>query len=294
MDSKDQKDAGKPRIYRAAAMLGRKLHALYIQLSEVYAFSVDEKRGEAYLEEEVLANTSYLAPELAQLNNLTNTVRLTSQSSIELPPGVTIIIGKSGSGKTKLAMAHMTVPNENVAYLRYGEPLDKRFVDAMMSVEQNGKVVASGMSLCNFEVDVANAIANFMVGDGTDVLIVDSLRSLFYSSGGATGKGGVNMSLFAQISFLDVIVGQRGKSLVLVINPLTDDQASYDAILEVAKGSVSALIDVKSPTSIRFTSRYEDRDYKSYQLPESAVVDRNTERLSAPSVSRASIGNIAR
>lgn len=247
---------------RSMRMLTRNIPELAIKLSRVYEFDVGEQ-GPVLSSAKVGADTSYLASAQAQLVDITNEISLAPRFKLQLPPGVTIIIGRSGSGKTKLALERMTALNESVIYARHGEPLDQRFVKALMNNPE-----ASGIMLLPFEVDVANAIAGFLFQDGSDVMIIDSLRYLFYAGGGATGKGGVNMTLFADISYLDVVANQRGKSLVVIINPLTDDDSSYKSIIEAAKGSVSALIDVISTTSIRYTSRYEERDFRSIALPE--------------------------
>lgn len=247
---------------RSVRMLNRNIPELAIKLSRVYEFDIGTD-GPILSSAKIGADTSYLAQSQVMLVDVTNEIVLAPRFKLQLPPGVTIIIGRSGSGKTKLALERMTALNENVLYARHGEPLDHRFVQALMN-----DPAKSGIMLLPFEVDVANAIAGFLFQEGSDVMIVDSLRYLFYAGGGATGKGGVNMTLFADISYLDVVANQRGKSLVVIINPLTDDDASYKSIIEAAKGSVSALIDVTSTTNIRYTSRYEERDFRSITLPD--------------------------
>lgn len=273
----------------ASRMLSKKLPDLAIKLSRVYEFNINGENV-TLVADPVVADTSYLAEQHQTLVDVTNEIALSKKHSIELPPGVTIIIGKSGSGKTKLALERMTALNDNVIYARHGEPLDRYFVKDLMK-----DATSSGQMLLPFEVDVANAIAGFLFQEGSDVLIIDSLRYLFYAGGGATGKGGVNMTLFADISYLDVVANQRGKSLVVIINPLTDDDASYKSIIEAAKGSVSALIDVQSTTSIRYTSRYEERDFKSMALPE---ITRDSEgakqRTKADSVRSISLNQYAK
>lgn len=258
---------------RSMRMLTRNIPDLAIKLSRVYEFDVSEE-GPTLSSAKVGADTSYLANKHAHLVDVTNEIILAPRFKLQLPPGVTIIIGRSGSGKTKLALERMTALNENVIYARHGEPLDQRFVQSLMNDPEK-----SGIMLLPFEVDVASAIAGFLFQDGSDVMIVDSLRYLFYAGGGATGKGGVNMTLFADISYLDVVANQRGKSLVVIINPLTDDDASYKSIIEAAKGSVSALIDVTSVTNIRYTSRYEERDFRSISLPELAKTGTNDTQI---------------
>lgn len=258
---------------RSVRMLTKSIPELAIKLGRVYEFDVGAE-GPTLSSAKVGADTSYLATDKSMLVDVSNEVKLSPKHKLELPPGVTIIIGRSGSGKTKLALERLTALNDGVIYARHGEPLDKRFVRLLMGTPEQ-----DGVMLLSFEVDVANAIAGFLFQDGSDVMIIDSLRYLFYAGGGATGKGGVNMTLFSDISYLDVVANQRGKSLVVIINPLTDDDASYKSIIEAAKGSVSALIDVVSTTAIRYTSRYEEREFRSIALPELSNSSSNTKQV---------------
>lgn len=273
---------------RNARMLTKNLPELAIKLSRIFEYELSNGRPEL-VDAKAVADVSYIAETHQTLNDVPNVVKLSPKHNIELPPGVTMIIGKSGSGKTKLALERMTALNPNVFYVRYGEPLDRRFVQQLLL-----DPTVSRVDLLPFEVDVATGIAEFLFSDQAEVLIIDSLRYLFYAGGGSTGKGGVNMTLFADISFLDNVANLRGKSLVVIINPLTDDDASYKAIVEAAKGSVSALIDVQSPTSIRMTSRYEERDFRSISLPEGTNISQAAQTLSARSETAVSLKNYTR
>lgn len=273
---------------RSSKMLARKLPSLAIKLSRIFEFDIAGDKAKL-VTNPAIADVSYLAKEHELLTHVTNQITLSPRHKIELPPGVTIIIGRSGSGKTKLALERMTEMNDSVVYARHGEPLDRRFVEKLSSSADR-----DGIMLLPFEVDVATTIARFLFQDGSDVLIIDSLRYLFYAGGGATGKGGVNMTLFADISYLDVVANLRGKSLVVIINPLTDDDASYKAIVEAAKGSVSALIDVQSTTSFRYTSRYDERDFKTITLPESAEAPMQKQQLKATSATTAHLSQVTR
>lgn len=277
-----------PEMTRAMRMLLKDLPPLAIQLSRVYQFNVKDQ-AVTPADGQTVADTSYLRSDLHQLfpGGFENTIKLTTRQQIELPPGVTIILGRSGSGKTKLAMGHMTALNDQVIYARHGEPLDKYFVAQLA-----GNPAEAGISLLPFEVDVAAMIGRFLFQDGSDVLIIDSLRHLVYAGGGATGKGGVNMTLFSNLSYLDVVVNLRGKSLIVVINPLTDDDAAYKSIVEAAAGSVSALIDVQSPTAIRYTSRYEDRGFRSISLPDTKELLEQPQRLGANSARKVQLSSI--
>lgn len=273
---------------RSASMLLKKMPQLAIKLSRVFEFNLVGGVPQ-FSTAKAVSDVSYIAEDQQILTDMTNELVLSTKHKIELPPGVTMIIGKSGSGKTKLALERMTALNKKVDYVRFGEPLDRRFVQLLTKSKDESRV-----DLLSHEVDVANAIAEFLMDDTRQVLIIDSLRYLFYAGGGATGKGGVNMTLFADISFLDNVANLRGKSLVVIINPLTDDDASYKSIIEAAKGSVSALIDVISTTSIRITSRYEERDFRTISLPEGLPSDSLKQHLNAPSATTASLRNYTR
>lgn len=273
---------------KSQLMLTKQLPDLAIKLGRVFEFDVNGSTA-TLSSSKTVADVSYLSEKHQFLTDVPTTLKLSPKHSIELPPGVTMIIGKSGSGKTKLALERMTALNPTVSYVRYGEPLDRRFVQQLTKTKELSRV-----DLLSFEVDVAAEIADFLFHEDKDALIIDSLRYLFYAGGGATGKGGVNMTLFADISFLDNVANLRGKSLVVIINPLTDDDASYRSIVEAAKGSVSALIDVQSTTSIRFTSRYEERDFRTISLPEGSGLSDAKQELVAKSATSASLRNYSR
>lgn len=231
---------------------------LAIKLSRVYEFD-SKPAGPTFRAVRPLHENSFLASSLHQWHDTGHRVPLSKKTSIELPPGVTIIMGRAGSGKTKLALGRMAT-GDAASYIRFGEPLDKYF-----AVSQ-----AAGVALfAQSEVALANVIANFLFADETHVLIVDSLRYLMFGGSGATGKGGVNMTLFSDLSFLDTVAATRGKSLVIVINPMTDSAEAYSQLLEVAAGSVAAIVDVQRVDSVRFSSRYTDRAWSTYQLPDS-------------------------
>lgn len=291
MDEQPKKDE---RSERYRQLLARKNPELAIKLGRIYEFGItgsgDNVRA-ALKPGAALADNSYISATLGSPSfNTSHRVRVSNRTDIELPPGVTIVLGRSGSGKTKFTLNNLTLKNDNVMYARFGEPLDYRFVEHMATNPES-----KGISLLDFEVDVASRIASFLFEDGSDVLIVDSLRYLVYAGGGATGKGGVNMTLFADISFLDIVASRRGKSLVVVINPLSDDDDAYKQIIEAAKGSVSGLIDMVSPSSFRFTSRYQERDFKSYSIPEERDdKDRGDQKLVARSETTVSLKSIIR
>jgi hypothetical protein len=185
-------------------------------------------------------------------------------STLEIPVGVTVLLGKAATGKTLLAYEHLfaqAVAGQicTAQYIRHREPGN----DAYFSRVKDGNVKKA-----IFEQELALALAhNLLSEDGAELTIIDSLRYLFYSaSGGATGKGGVNMTLFAALSDLDEVATSLQRRLIVIINPMSDDDTAFDAYVEAANGAVSAVIRMEDYRSLRMTSRYAStRNWINYQ-----------------------------
>lgn len=191
--------------------------------------------------------------------------------SIGLPIGVTIVIGKAGSGKTRFAFDHLFMATAardplSVKFIKFFEPSDSRVVH---------KSVAPAYVEPDFEHLLATEIVESLLSDSTDLTIVDSLRYLFYSStSGATGKGGVNMALFMDLTLLDLLFARFNKRLVVLVNPLTDEDAAFSFYREAAVGSVSAVLSMESPTNASYTNRYlPDRSMSRLTFPSKAFAD---------------------
>lgn len=271
---------------KARLHVARAVPPLAIKLKNLYEFNVsDDERTASLIGDRPIVENSFLATKHHLSYDVGNEVRLTKNQTIHLPPGITGVLGRSGAGKSKLALGAINALNPRCAYVRYGEPLDKFFV-ALMDMDP----AEARAELLFFEADLAARIASFLFNDTEDVLLIDSLRYWVFASGGSTGKGGVNMSMFTELSFLDIVANLRGKSIVALINPLADDDVGYKFMLDVAKGSFSAVIDVQSPVSVRFSSRYDDRDYMSFRLPETPK-DSSPLTLKAKSQSTSSLTN---
>lgn len=194
--------------------------------------------------------------------------------NIDIPIGVTVILGKSGSGKTRFAFDHLftsaQVTGRNPLYVKMHEPGDE---DRMLAIAARGNLV-----IPDFEVFLANTLATELFSYRRDFIVIDSLRYLFYSSsGGATGKGGVNMSLFMDLTHLDVLATRLKQRVLVVINPMTDDPSAFDFYVEAAVGAVSGVIVMDSPTSARQTNRYAPtRDFIGFNVPGRSANDKST------------------
>lgn len=252
---------------------------LVIELSKSYFYELVEGNDDAPLLTLPLGIVSrdvmhsYMSPDWIQSSSQAArdvSISLTKAHSVELPAGLTIVMGKAGSGKTLLTLQRMTMLNEAVTYHRYAEPLDAGFTRA---ARENPNRV----ELLFTEQELANRIATLLIGGPAgEVMVIDSLRYWVFTPGGATGKGGVNMSLFTALTHLDILCTLLGKTLIVVLNPLTDDKAAYDQIVEVALGSCSGVIDVTSPTQISVNTRSNGRRWVNKSLGSlAAVVEKN-------------------
>lgn len=270
---------------------------LAIGLSRVYEF-VRRKDGELALTtsvDSVIPHSFYRPPEpvsnQAAQQPRTKAYKLTMNGSrtIELPVGVTLLLGRSGSGKTRLAFEHIFCSNKDsgaVTYVKAFEPGD----DVAMAT-----VGGSAIRIPALEIDLALDVMQFVVSAQTELLIIDSLRYLFYSSsGGGTGKGGVNMGLFMTLTHLDKVATDAGKRIIVVVNPLSDDEAAFSAYVEAGVGAVSGMIVMQDYQTAEQSSRYhQTRSFTQVKLPRRTSLDVTRETSHPSSVDMTSAGQQA-
>lgn len=215
----------------------------------------------------------------------------TKKFTLDLPLGVTVLLGKAGKGKTRLSFDHLfltTQANKDAApfYFQLFEPGDEDKVLKYASDEN--------CEIPDFEVSFASRLAEVMTQRDRELIIVDSLRYLFYSSsGGATGKGGVNMSLFMDITHLDRVARRLEKRVLLVVNPMSDDDVAFNYYTEAAIGAAAGVIVMESPTTGRISHRYaSSREFVNFAIPRQAATDsfvaRPRQEEVAPSVGASS------
>lgn len=195
----------------------------------------------------------------------------TGRVHVTLPVGVTVVLGKAGSGKTRFAFDHLFMATaardqSSVRFIKFFEPGDSRVIH---------ESVRASFVEHHFEHQLAASLVDNLLADGRELTIVDSLRYLFYSSGsGATGKGGVNMGLFMDLTLLDILFSEFNKRLVVLVNPLTDDEDAFAFYREAAVGSVSAVMTMETPTTATYTNRYmPDRAIMKLSFPSKAFAD---------------------
>lgn len=252
----------------------RKDVQLALKLSRTYEFSVPKKGIPDFFNEKPIVHHSWttrsrtVAPELRSKR-----YPLTRDNNfgIDLPLGVTAVLGRSGAGKSRLTFDHLFVTNNHVAnktvkYIKMFEPGDD---ERVLNVSKTNAMIPM------FEAELAADLAALLFDQHTEVIIIDSLRYLFYSSaGGATGKGGVNMSLFMDLTHLDSVATALGKRVVVVINPMTDDEAAFNFYVEAAAGAVSGVVVMKDFVTATMTQRYAPtREPIAFKVPKTSILD---------------------
>lgn len=161
-----------------------------------------------------------------------------------LAPGLTLVSGRTGIGKTLMIQALVRASDGLLAYINLLEPFNN-------ADEVNANPVA-------YDLREAIELAAVSIAMG-HVPVIDSLRILTYTASGATGKRGINMGMFGYLTALNNALAQAGASMVAVINPLLDEQEDYDAFISNCRSSVVSVIEVTS-TARFVVSRRPNRD----------------------------------
>lgn len=136
--------------------------------------------------------------------------------------GVVICLGQSGSGKTAL-LAGIAAADPQAVRLAHVEP------DAI-----------GRLSL--YEWGLAQHLAAFLDDDRANLVLVDSFRDFVYSGSGSTGRGGVNMSMYSQLTRLDLFLRMYGKLAIITLNPLENDEGRLSFHKEAAASSTAGVI----------------------------------------------------
>lgn len=183
------------------------------------------------------------------------TVHLTEQYSTMLLPGVHAIIGATGSGKSELAKTIQAL-NRNAAHIDFEEP-------------KRGAIVG--------EAALAIRLANVIDQDGAQIVVIDSVRTLGYKSGGNTGKGGLNMETFTWTTHLDIWAKELGVLVFIVFNPLNLDEEVKLLVREATAGAVESAIIIARTAGEITTRSHVGREYEQFQFKLKSKSRRDTD-----------------
>lgn len=188
---------------------------------------------------------------------------VTGRQALKLSPGAGCVLGRPGAGKTLFADTLSSLNPGKAVTIRFREPeLDSLLYERSLVRELWAQLNSSA-----------------------EVIFIDSLRTTFYVSGGATGKGGVNMGIFPLLTAFDILGKHHGKVLLFALNPMTTDDDAITFYLEAAKGSVSHTLYATQPKSLTVSSRSmatRDEFKMKYEPPAADLLTTTKASDSAP------------
>jgi hypothetical protein len=151
----------------------------------------------------------------------------------ELPSGVTAIYGLTSSGKSELAKRISA--RVGGTFVRFHEPE----LPAITEYTELFKIIEGFLS------------------SEDKILVIDSLRYMVYNTGEkrAAGKGGVTPGLYSDLTALSILASLVGKSIIVVINPMTDVDNDVKTIAHAIEGSVAGIIRSRSFGNFSVTAR---------------------------------------
>jgi energy-coupling factor transporter ATP-binding protein EcfA2 len=151
-----------------------------------------------------------------------------SSMSMFIPSGLMVIMGQTGSGKTTLLEKGILpgLLDTQPQYYKFFEELDLPSMD--------GDAAECLLSAEEFMI----RMHLFLDDDNSNVLAIDSLRWFVYSGRGATGSGGTNMSMYADLTRLDQWAHERNKLIIVLINPLAVKDDVYANLADNIRSGV--------------------------------------------------------
>lgn len=178
------------------------------------------------------------------------------EQQFNLTPGVNVILGGTESGKTTYAkhILQRALKENNLK----GDYIN--FVEEVTWPE----VAISD------ELELHQKISDFLESD-LDYLFIDSFRFYIYNSrGGSTGKGGQNMSIYAELTALDNVVNRYGKMLFILFNPLSADDEAYESVKDNIKASVKGtfIVDKNRQLVVNLRGNGKKRGDVSFRIPD--------------------------
>lgn len=174
----------------------------------------------------------------------------TGSENIELPlpAGLIGLYGPSGTGKTHLLQYIMSKIN-NPLFIRFNEPeLPITHFTPNETIKCFEEFLESDQKFCG----------------------IDSGRFWVYNSLGksAAGKGGISTGLYSDLTQLSNALAMKGKTMIMIINPMSPDADSRAAVLNALDGSLAGVIEAISYGKFSYKARTTEnmRNNKTYTV----------------------------
>jgi hypothetical protein len=169
-------------------------------------------------------------------------------TSLGLPIGVTVVFGKSGTGKSHLM--EFLANKLGFDIVRFSEPEIPCYLNPNSVIKE---------------------IEEFLEDKTRTIFGMDSFRFWVFNSKkrGAAAKGGINTSIYSDLTALSVVASMLNKTILVVLNPMSDDDSVLSTVTQALEGSVSGVIRTRAYGEFSFVARTEENNRKM----ETYVVD---------------------
>lgn len=213
---------------------------------------------------------------LAMLVSRQRSVRF-GDVTLNLQPGLTVITGTTGAGKTSLINMigdSWSLAGGDAYVIKVDEPVegsvDDHRVTQKTMIEQSefytshvlsaGSVEGQFAQLLCASIDEATtaAVCGMAFSDNTLVMI-DSLRGLLFETSGPAGSKGIVMPFFTKLTRMNNYLAAAGVCLIVTVNPMDDDVDFVRAFNLKLSASVACYIDISGSTSGSMTLKVSER-----------------------------------
>lgn len=204
------------------------IHNLRLKISGYISDSISEVGPDTVFSDSLSFKANAFLADKANHVPIKNQIAITDaedkKRTLVLPEGLVTIIGPSGTGKTMIAK--YIAQELNCEYVRFHEP-------------ETPALVSPNLMIAKLE--------DFIYGP-SKAIVVDSFRFFAYNadSRAAAMSGGISASLFSDLTTLSIIAASLGKTIIVVLNFLSQSSNNRDTILNAVQGATSGYISTDS------------------------------------------------
>lgn len=208
------------------------IHNLKLKISGYTSDPISEAGADVVFSDSLSFKANAFLAEKSNHAPIKNQITITDADDkkriLVLPEGLITIIGPSGTGKTMIAK--YIAQELSCEYIRFHEP-------------ETPALVSPNLMIAKLE--------DFIYGP-SKAMVVDSFRFFAYNadSKAAAMSGGISASLFSDLTTLSIIAASLGKTIVVVLNFLSQSSNNKDTILNAVQGATSGYISTDSISEV--------------------------------------------
>lgn len=204
------------------------IHNLRLKISGYTSDSISEVGPDVVFSDSLSFKANAFLAEKSNHIPIKNQITITDaedkKRTLVLPEGLITIIGPSGTGKTMIAK--YIAQELGCEYVRFHEP-------------ETPALVSPNLMIAKLE--------DFIYGT-SKAIVIDSFRFFAYNadSRAAAMSGGISASLFSDLTTLSIIAASLGKTIIVVLNFLSQSSNNKDTILNAVQGATSGYLSTDS------------------------------------------------